>query len=787
MRASTDNRVVDIAPGEPGDVVVEVVNTGEVIDGISANVIGLPEECVASAPAMLPLFPSSSGRLTLSLNVPATYPAGRHPLTVELVSNGARVQSQFLDVDMNVGPRPSMAVASTPRIIRARRSARFVLDVRNDGNLPLDISLQAADLDRSAKVAFTPQQLRLDPGMAAPVLLHVRGPRMLTGADAERPVQVVASATRADLPPDADPTTDSVPVPERELTVKLRQRPTLSRGLLTALILLGIIALWAGVFLLGLTKVFSNDPMTKDAPASFFAASQAGAAGSGAQGAVNNGSGGGAAAPAGALPKTGQLPAGVGGEISGTVLSASTEQPVGQILVEAFRTTGDKNKPVSSAATQSDGTYTLAGLFPTTYVLKFSAQGSFKPIWYPNSPARGGARTIDPQAQGATTGVNAVIQGLPSSISGAVDPGDTTHPVHTTVTARPLDVAGGSAHTLTVVTAAGGKYSFANLASPASYQLTFTTPGYQTSTLTDTVNGGDKRIESTVSLGAAQGGISGVVVSGNSRSSTPLGGATVTTTVAGTSVSVLTPTTGAVGTFAIANLPTPATYVLNYSAPGHGTWTEVVELAAGQSYTKALGKLSSGTGTISGIVRDGNSPSGLGGVTVTVGGLAASTTTGPATTTSPSTITLTNGNVGGFAFSGLADGQYTLTFARDGYTSASVPVRVDSSAPANKQGQTVQVRLYKQGGEITGVTLIQGSATSGVTVTATDGVNTFTATSSAPGGLLPLGGYDLSSLPPGVYTLTASAPNMRSQTRITTVGRGKTVTGQDFNLAPVGG
>ena len=54
--------------------------------------------------------------------------------------------------------------------------------------------------------------------MAAPVLLHVRGPRMLTGAEAERPVQVVASATRADLPPDADPTADSVRGdPQREL------------------------------------------------------------------------------------------------------------------------------------------------------------------------------------------------------------------------------------------------------------------------------------------------------------------------------------------------------------------------------------------------------------------------------------------------------------------------------------------------------------------------------------------------------------------------------------------
>ena len=246
---------------------------------------------------------------------------------------------------------------------------------------------------------------------------------------------------------------------------------------------------------------------------------------------------------------------------------------------------------MSSAATQADGTFTLAGLFPTRYVLKFSANGGFKPVWYPDAPGRAGARAVDPQAQGTTTGVNVVIRGLPASISGTVDPGDTLHHVQTTVTARPLDVAGGNARSRTVTTDANGKYSLSGLAAPASYQLTFTTPGYQTSTLLDTVNGGDKRLEATVTLGAAQGAISGVVVSGTSIVDPKIGGATVSTTVGGNTISVLTPTAGAVGTFAIPNLPTPATYVLNYSAPGRGTWTEVVELAAGQSYTKALGKL----------------------------------------------------------------------------------------------------------------------------------------------------------------------------------------------------
>jgi hypothetical protein len=776
MRATTDSRIVAVAPGSSASVVVDVVNTGEVIDGISAKVIGLPEDCVSANPSMLPLFPSSGGQLSVSLAVPPTYPAGRHPLTVELISHGAQEPSHFLDVDLDVAAHPSMAMAPTPRVIRARRSGRFVLELKNDGNLPIDVDLQATDVDRSAKATFAPQQLRLDPGTTVPVLLHVRGPRMFTGGESERAVTVVATATRADLPPDADPSVAGAPIEPRETSVKLRQRPLISRGMLTALVLLSIIALWAGVFLLGLTKVFSNDPMTKAAPASFFVASQN--AGTGAQNVAGNGSSAAGVAPAGSLPKTGQLPPGIGGQISGVVSAASTEQPVGQILVEAFRATSKSGKAVSSAATQSDGTYTLGGLFPTSYLLKFSAPG-FTPVWYPNAPTKSGAASVGAQAEGVTSGINAVIRGKPASISGSVDPGDTFSSVQTTVTARPLNVAGGNAMSRTVTTGGGGKYTISNLAAPASYQLTFVTPGYQTSTLVDTVNGGDQRLEAAVTLGAAQGSISGIVRSG----STPIGGATVSTTVGGKTLSVLTPTTGAVGTFAIPNLPTPATYVLNYSAPGHGTWTEVVDLAAGQSFTKAVGKMSNGSGSISGIVLDGNGVAGLGGVTVTVGGApVAGSTTGAISPTAPTTTTLTNGNVGGFLLNGLADGEYTLTFSRDGYTSASVPVTLDSNRPANKPAPTVKVRLYKESGEITGIVYGAGSAFPGASVTATDGTNTYTATASAQGGLLVPGGYDLAALPPGTYSVTASAQGFTSATRIVTVGRGQTVSGIDLHM-----
>ena len=72
-----------------------MVNTGAVIDGITARVIGLPERQVTTNPPVLALFPEAAGRLTVSLGLPSAFPAGRHPLTVEMHSrqDGDRTRS----------------------------------------------------------------------------------------------------------------------------------------------------------------------------------------------------------------------------------------------------------------------------------------------------------------------------------------------------------------------------------------------------------------------------------------------------------------------------------------------------------------------------------------------------------------------------------------------------------------------------------------------------------------------------------------------------------------------
>lgn len=751
MRVDTTTRLVEVDPGTTTDVVVDVVNTAQVIDGVSARVIGLPQQLVSTEPQLLPLFPDASGRLTVSLTIPPTHPAGRHALTLEVVSHGAKLPSQYLDLDLDVHAQPSIRLGASPRTIRARRRGRFVLELTNQGNIALDVRLRAAEADRACTLHFAPDALQVPAGSTAAVVLDVRGPRMIAGGEIERAVNVEALATPV-LAPDADPVAENDPT-TLTTVVRLRQRPLLSRGMITALTLACIVALWAGVFLLGLAKVFSGDPLTKSAPASFFTMTPAGPNG------TTGSSTGADGAPAGALSKTGQMPAGSGGVITGTVLSASEGQPVGRILVEAIRVGPKGPQVVSSAASQSDGTYSLVGLFPGRYFVSFRATG-FKTVWYPNATSRTGASLLDAVAQGTTTGANVVITGNPASISGTVDPGDTLKRVTTTVVARPLLSMHDGQAAATATTDATGHYTLDNLPAPASYELTFTAPGYRTTTLVDTINGGDKRLEPTVLLGTGTGQISGTVTSG----STPLGGVTVSTTVGGKPMAVLTPTMGQVGSFVLGTLPTPATYVITFAAPGYGSQTTIIDLSAGQKKTDLNVRLTPGTGSVSGRLVDGDG-NGLGGASVTVGGVSSNG--GPA----PSTTTLTAGSVGSFLINGLAaPGEYTMTFTKRGYAPVTIPVRLTgTSAPP-----VLRVEMSSQLGSVSGaVTGPDGRIFVGATIRVTNGKDVLTTTSTGAGGALPDGGYLLDGLTPGSYAITASAPGFTQQTTLVTITAGE--------------
>lgn len=729
MRVRADTQLLDLAPGGAGEVCLEVDNTSQVIDGVSARVIGLPSGQVVTTPSVLPLFPDTTGTMRLKLAVPPTFPAGTHPVTVELTSRAEAHEPALVDLDLVVARAPQLALRAHPASARGRRRARYRMEVLNRGNVDLDVDLSLSEDTGKLQGSFTPAQLAVPPGQVATSLLAVRAPRLLFGSPLNRPLQVIgdAGATQASVP------------------LVFQQLPRVSRGLLVAGILVAIVALWALAFLLGLAKIAGSDPLTKTAPPSFFVSSAA------ATSALGPG-----VAPGSMLPKSGILPPGVGGVVTGQVSAVSDGSGVGRVVVEALRSTPTGGLSlVSSAATQSDGTFTLSGLFPGQYYLRFSALG-YRTVWYPNSATASGARQLTVSSGVATQGANAKIAGLPASITGSVDPGDVTSHVATTVVARPIEGAQAGAAVARAVTSANNTFALGPLPAPDTYQLSYSAAGYQTTTVIDRVAGGQQRIDPTVLLSAGSGSIGGIV----SDNGAGLGGVVVTTTVAGQTFSSGSPTMGAVGRYLLTGLPTPDTYVLTFTKQGYGTRTEVVDLGPGETNANVSVSMVGGTGSVSGQVVD-SSGAGLGGAQVSVGG----------TPTPVSTTSLTTGSVGLFAISGLpAPGSYTITVSLAGYSPATVPITL-----SNAVAPSVTITLTQSVGQISGQVLLPtGSPAVGASVTVTNGAQKWTATTVDASGSTPAGSYLVSGLAPGSYSVTATMSGYGQQTGIVHLAAGGT-------------
>lgn len=742
MRVLTETTKLQTAPGGAVQVNLDVVNTTSVIDGVTARVIGLDPQQVAAQPPLLPLFPDATGRMSLTMDVPVTFPAGRHPLTIELTSSVPGEQQELVDVDLVVEPRPHLAMSVKPAVQRAYRRGRFHVECRNNGNVPLTTTLAAFDQDRVVRCDLSEHVLTIEPGASASTMLTLRAKRRLFGSDFSR-VVTVTGETDLDVEDDAAAT--------------LRQRPLIARGMLTALILAFILAAWAGAFLLGMTKVFASDPLTKTAPASFFVSAKGD---NGLRAAVT---------PGDVLSKTSALPPGVGGGVAGTVTAASTGSGIGRIVVEALRPSQHGLVLEASAATQADGSYALLGLLPGSYYLRFSAIG-YRTAWYPSANSQAKAKLISASAQTVARNINTNIVGLPATISGSVDPGDTTKIVHTVVTARALQGPASSTPLAKVTTDKNGNYTLRNLPAPGTYELGYVAAGYAPTTVIENVTGGQARSEPTVRLSAGAGSIDGIVTSDGK---TALGGVTVTTSQAGQQYTTTTPTLGQVGHFAFTGLPTPGTYVLTFTKQGFGARTIVVGLAPGEHHSVTGVQLASGTGTVTGHVTD-NTGTPLGNVTVTVGG----------TSTPVQTTTLTDGDPGAYALSGLpAPGTYTLTFTAPGFSPQTLPVSLTADAPKG----TADAALTSSVGAVSGrVVDDSGNPLIGATVVATDGSTSHKTVTVAQSGATAAGGYRLTQLAPGPYSITVTAAGQQQETALVTVLPGVTQC-QNFRLAAPGG
>lgn len=708
LRADLLTPVVEAVPGESVRVDLDVTNLSEVIETIAVNLVGPQPERFTSTPSALSLFPAESGVLGLDITFARSLPAGTHEMTLVVDGTSGWVLPVELTLYVHVPAHAAASVVAEPPVVTAGRRGRFDIGVANDGNTPLVIQVRAADADRRLKLGLEHPTLAPNPGGLATTRLVARGPRPWTGSPREHVIVVdieadgIAAATE----------------------VRFRQRPRLTAGLITALTLLLIVALWALAMLFGVTAALAPPTPKKEIPASFEAGQGVG---------VDD-----------------LDPAAVGGGVTGTVTAASTAQPAARITVEAYDSRG---RLAGATATDDDGVYELESLLPSRYVLRFSSVG-YEDIWFPDAPSADAGTAVSVSPDAVADGLDARIVGLPGSLGGRVIAGDGgQQPV--TVEVVPLDLLTDRSPRSTT-TDGNGLWSIAGLTAPATYRISYSSSGYTVVDVTEPLDAGAQTVVNTVRLPAATGAVSGIV---RDRNGEPVGGIEIEARRGEDVQATTTPTAGLVGTFGFVDLTTPGTYLLTFRGEGFADETQAIRLGPGASVTALEVVLAPATGLATGLVTsDDGTP--LGGVTVTVSGGS----------TAASTETFTSGDIGRFRLADLAvPGTYAVTFALEGFTRETVQIELTAAVPE----VVVDIQLAPSFGELRGIVVdtISGEFLGAVTIQVSDGERSrLTTTASEPESQR--GRFVVTALPVGTYTITATTEDGRTRTLLRRVDAG---------------
>ncbi|MDQ1713573.1 MAG: large repetitive protein [Frankiaceae bacterium] len=216
------------------------------------------------------------------------------------------------------------------------------------------------------------------------------------------------------------------------------------------------------------------------------------------------------------------------------------------------------------------------------------------------------------------------------------------------------------------------------------------------------------------------------------------------------------------GSWAFAGLAKTGYYMLTFAKAGFQTKRFVVSQDTSTGAPLKV-PLVAGAGRLSGAVR--TAAGAVGGATVVI-------TDGSVTVT---TTTPTKGTVGQWSVDGLSTpGAYLVTAGAQGLATASRLVTLAAGGSTAGVDLTLQRGLQSLTGKVDQAT-DTGTSAGGVTVTATDGTNTRTATTvsrESTGGVSALEGtFTLPDLPLGTYTVTYAAPGYATRTqRVTLTG-----------------
>jgi hypothetical protein len=683
--------MVAVAPGESGLISVAVTNSSSVIDAYRVQVFGLDPSWVEIEPARLSLFPGETANVAVNLRLPADYPASQRTLTVNVASDDDPGSFALSQIELAVQPRTKTSLQMDPMMITAGRRATFGMVVGNEGNAPVTATAYAVDPEDLAEFTFDPPEVVVAPGREQVIQVTAEGgrswfgpprPRTFTfGVDAETHVEALATFI---------------------------QRPRIGRWMLTLLGLLTAAAVFAAVLSASFDRVVEEARVSTDV----------------IDAALSSGEAGGAVVPADP------------GTVRGTLVSRTTGVGLSGATAELY-VEGDDATPVSSAATDDDGSFTFSNLGAGTYLLQLSGSG-VNQIWYGNTATSEDSTPIEVELGKLTELEPIQIGGIPVPIEGTVAIDDPSGVTITLVAPGQAD-PNAPGVVATVEVAPNGTFVLDDVPSPGEYQMVISKPGFATETRGVVLQPGEGLDGVEISLRPGNGVISGTV----SSSGGPLGGATVVATDGTNRVETVSLTEGDVGSFTLRDLPVPGQYTVTISAPGFATEARTVSLETAAPESQFGVQLIASTGSATGRALVNGAPAR--GLSVNISGGDVNRTT----------AVVSQGTAAGtYSFFNLpAPRTYTLTFSGAG-TIPQVRV-VDLDPLSNTQNQTgIDVSLSPERTSVRGlVEDVDGTPASQATVSLTDGADALTVlTADEP----TRGRFEFAGIAPGAYTLTAS-------------------------------
>ena len=384
------------------------------------------------------------------------------------------------------------------------------------------------------------------------------------------------------------------------------------------------------------------------------------------------------------------------GAITGQVTDSSTSNPTLGIPGATVSAGG------ASTTTGSNGSYILSGVPAGSVTVSASAAGY----------GSGSRSSVLVTAGQTTSGINLSLTPTAGTLRGTVTDSVTTNPV----SGASVSIGG-----VTTFTDGSGGYTLSGVplgSQPAHISASY----YATWNANVTVNPGSQT--ANFSLTPTTGTVTGTVL--DAVTSSGVAGATV-------SVGGVSTTTVASGAYALTHVPysSGASQTVNASASGYASNSTTVIVQPGLSVAASTISLTPTTGSVSGKVTVAGTATGIGGATVSSGGVSTQTR-------ADGTYTLAGVTPG----SGL-----TVTASASGYGSAS---QTNVTVLAGQTTGNVNFQLTPTAGSIVGTVTLRGRLVSGATVTLSgNGLSRTTTTDGS-------GHYQFLNVPAGTYTARAS-------------------------------